>query len=204
MILWQPLTYILLELHIILISLIIYKPSTLIIFPRILACNWELAHHCFVCSSVQFPFAPFRQLLCAVFVSLTSVTPYKGNQSRTLQEISQLNYTLWNMLQPTSRRFLRELDEASGGNNLHYILQCLHVLALVTRVWTRKVCWVATECSWNDGSETQYYVVILDWLQGRSRGLERVPELCVRGSLTLLERIIYNIYTTVSLRPCIW
>jgi len=24
-----------------------------------------------------------------------------------------------------SRRFLRELDEAPGGNNLHYILQCL-------------------------------------------------------------------------------
>jgi len=33
-----------------------------------------------------------------------------------------------------SRRFLRELDEAPGGNNLHYILQCLRVLALVTRV----------------------------------------------------------------------
>jgi len=34
MILLQPLTYILLELHIILISLIIYKPSTLIISPQ--------------------------------------------------------------------------------------------------------------------------------------------------------------------------
>jgi len=33
-----------------------------------------------------------------------------------------------------SRRFLRELDEAPGGNNLHYILQCLHVPASVTRV----------------------------------------------------------------------
>ena len=33
-----------------------------------------------------------------------------------------------------SRRFLRELDEAPGGNNLHYILQCLRVPALVTRV----------------------------------------------------------------------
>jgi len=32
-----------------------------------------------------------------------------------LQEIPQLNYNLWNMLQPTSRRFLRELDEAPGG-----------------------------------------------------------------------------------------
>jgi len=42
----------------------------------------------------------------------------KGDQSGALQEIPQLNYTLWNMLQPTSRRFLRELDEAPGGNNL--------------------------------------------------------------------------------------
>jgi len=33
-----------------------------------------------------------------------------------------------------SRRFLRELDEAPGGNNLHYILQYLCVPALVTRV----------------------------------------------------------------------
>ena len=33
-----------------------------------------------------------------------------------------------------SRRFLRELDEAPGGNNLHYILQCLRIPALVTRV----------------------------------------------------------------------
>ena len=30
----------------------------------------------------------------------------KGDWSRALQEIPQLNYTLWNMLQPTSRRFL--------------------------------------------------------------------------------------------------
>jgi len=43
---------------------------------------------------------------------------------------------------------------------------------------------VATECSWNDGSEAQYYIVILDRLQYRSRGLEQVPELCVRGPLT--------------------
>jgi len=51
-----------------------------------------------------------------------------------LQEILQLIiiYEIW--LQPTSRRFLRELDEAPGGNNLHYILQCLHVPASVTRV----------------------------------------------------------------------
>ena len=51
-----------------------------------------------------------------------------------LQEIPQLIiiYEIW--LQPTSRRFLRELDEAPGGNNLHYILQCLCIPASVTRV----------------------------------------------------------------------
>ena len=51
-----------------------------------------------------------------------------------LQEIPQLIiiYEIW--LQPISRRFLRELDEAPGGNNLHYILQCLRVPASVTRV----------------------------------------------------------------------
>ena len=43
---------------------------------------------------------------------------------------------------------------------------------------------MATECSWNDGSKTQYYVVILDQLQGRSRGLEWAPESRVRGPLT--------------------
>jgi len=32
------------------------------------------------------------------------------------------------MLQLTSRRFLRELDEASGGNNLQYILKCPCIL----------------------------------------------------------------------------
>jgi len=40
------------------------------------------------------------------------------------------------------------------------------------------------ECSWNDG-ETQYYVIILDWLQGRSGELEQVLELHVRGPLTV-------------------
>ena len=107
----------------------------------------------------------------------------KGDWSGRLQEIPQLIiiYEIW--LQPTSRRFLKELDEASGGNNLHYILQCLHVPALVTRVWTRKVRWVATECSQNDGSKTQYYIVILDQLQGRSRALERALESRIRGPL---------------------
>ena len=46
------------------------------------------------------------------------------------------------------------------------------------------MCWVAMECFWNDGSETQYYVVILDRLQGCSGGLEQVLELCVRDPLT--------------------
>ena len=44
--------------------------------------------------------------------------------------------------------------------------------------------WVATECSRNDGSKTQYYIVILDRLQGRSRALERAPESRIRGPLT--------------------
>ena len=113
--------------------------------------------------------------------------PCKGDRSERLQEIPQLIiiYEIW--LQPTSRRFLRELNEAPGGNNLHYILQCLHVPASVTRVWTRKVCWMATECSWNDGSKTQYYIVILDRLQDRSRGLEQAPESRIRGPLTTLK-----------------
>jgi len=104
-----------------------------------------------------------------------------------LQEIPQLIIVYEILLQPTSRRFLRELDKALGGNTLHYILQYLRVPASVTRVWTRKVHWVATECSWNDRSETQYYIVILDRLQGRSRELEQIPELRVRGSLTHSE-----------------
>jgi len=43
---------------------------------------------------------------------------------------------------------------------------------------------VATECSRNGGSKTQYYVVILDRLQGHSGALERAPELWIRGPLT--------------------
>jgi len=39
-----------------------------------------------------------------------------------LQEIPQLIIVYEILLQPTSRRFLRELDEAPRGNNLHYIL----------------------------------------------------------------------------------
>jgi len=44
---------------------------------------------------------------------------------------------------------------------------------------------VATECSRNDRSKTQYYVVILDRLQGRSRALEQAPESQIRGPLTI-------------------
>ena len=44
---------------------------------------------------------------------------------------------------------------------------------------------MATECSWNDGSKTQYYVVILDQLQGRSGALEQAPESRIRGPLTV-------------------
>ena len=45
------------------------------------------------------------------------------------------------------------------------------------------------ECSQNDGSETQYYIVILDQLQGCSGALERALESWIRGPLTrnLLE-----------------
>jgi len=43
---------------------------------------------------------------------------------------------------------------------------------------------MATECSWNNGSKAQYYVVILDRLLGRSGGLEWAPEWRVRGPLT--------------------
>jgi len=39
------------------------------------------------------------------------------------------------------------------------------------------------ECSRNDRSKTQYYIVILDRLQGRSRALERALGSQVRGPL---------------------
>jgi len=45
---------------------------------------------------------------------------YKGDRSGRLQEIPQIKLCC-KMLQLTSRRFLRELDEAPGGNNLQYI-----------------------------------------------------------------------------------
>jgi len=46
------------------------------------------------------------------------------------------------------------------------------------------------ERSWNDGSKTQYYIVILDRLQDRSRGLERAPESRIRGLLTEMGKTI--------------
>jgi len=52
------------------------------------------------------------------------------------------------MLQPTSRRFLRELDKTLGGNNLQYIYYSVLVFwflhSLVTRVYTMKSCWKVT------------------------------------------------------------
>ena len=46
-----------------------------------------------------------------------------------------------------------------------------------------KVRQKATECSWNDRGKTQYYIVILNQLQGHSGGLVQVLELYVRGPL---------------------
>ena len=60
---------------------------------------------------------------------------------------------------------------------------------------------MTTECSWNDGSEAQYYVVILDWLQGRSGGLERAPEWCVRGPLTAFPNITIARNEVIRLSP---
>jgi len=62
----------------------------------------------------------------------------KGDWSRALQEIPQLNYSLWHMLQPTSRRFLRELDEAPEGNNLQYIYYSILALLCRKQIFHRK------------------------------------------------------------------
>ena len=53
-----------------------------------------------------------------------------------------------------------------------------------------KVCQEATECSWNDGGKTKYYLVIFDQLQDHSEGLIQAPESCVRGSLTWWVMVI--------------
>ena len=142
---------------------------------------------CRLCCSLDFSKGPKTDGCGSSYCSYSCFCCFCSTVRATrveLQKIPQLIiiYEIW--LQPTSRRFLRELDEVPGGNNLHYILQCLCVPALVTRVWTRKVCWVAIECSQNDGSKTQYYVVILDRLQGRSGGLEQAPESRIRDLLT--------------------
>jgi len=47
----------------------------------------------------------------------TLIPNCKSDQSRRLQEIPQLIIVYEILLQPTSRRFLRELDEAPRGNN---------------------------------------------------------------------------------------
>jgi len=41
------------------------------------------------------------------------------------------------------------------------------------------------ECSWNDGGETKYYIVIFDQLQGHSGGVIQTLESFVRGPLIL-------------------
>ena len=61
------------------------------------------------------------------------------------------------------------------------------------------MCRVATECSWNDRSKAQYYVVILDRLLGRSGGLERAPEWRVRGPLTHSVEALLDCRATGSL-----
>ena len=56
MVLLQPPTYILLELYIILISLIIYKPSTLIIFPQTFSMQLGASTSLFCLSQCAIPF----------------------------------------------------------------------------------------------------------------------------------------------------
>jgi len=55
------------------------------------------------------------------------------------------------------------------------------------------VHWVATECSQNDGSKTQYYYIILDRLQDCSGGVERALESRIRGPLTLTSQNKFEI-----------
>ena len=67
---------------------------------------------------------------------------------------------------------------------------------------------MATECSQNDRSKTQYYVVILDRLQGHSRVLERTPELQIRGPLTIvvvyLDDILIFTETEQEHKRAVW
>ena len=64
-ILSQPPTYILLELHIILISLIIYKPLTLIISPQIFSMQLGAGTSLFYLSQYAIPFCTLS-LLCSL------------------------------------------------------------------------------------------------------------------------------------------
>jgi len=69
----------------------------------------------------------------------------KGDWSRALQEIPQLNYSLWNILQPISRRFLRELVSQTLFG--HISTDSLTILTVST----------ATESPWKDLSiDTSY------------------------------------------------
>jgi len=62
----------------------------------------------------------------------------------------------------------------------------VRIVEELVEIWPNEVCdnWVAMECSQNDGSKTQYYIVILDRLQDCSGGLEWALESRIRGLLT--------------------
>ena len=86
------------------------------------------------------PLPPNMILLCRPWLPKNGETRMQGHCSMyiycvratrvKLQEIPQLIIIYGIQLQPTSRRFLRELDEALRGNNLQYIyiLQCPCIL----------------------------------------------------------------------------
>ena len=67
MIFLQPPTYILLELRIILISLIIYKPSTLIISPQTFSIQLGAGTSLFCLSQCAIPFCTFSALTSSIF-----------------------------------------------------------------------------------------------------------------------------------------
>jgi len=84
------------------------------------------------------------------------------------------------MLQLTFRRFLRELDEAPGGNNLQYIYQ--NVLAfhsLITRGCTMKLYWEVTggaleSCMRGPLTEVSRKLEELSELQGLRKDVQRI------------------------------
>jgi len=57
------------------------------------------------------------------------------------------------------------------------------------------------ECSRNDGSKTQYYIVILNQLQGLSGRLERAPESQIRGPLTSCAQLPLQLAPSISKCP---